>query len=476
MNRKALLATLIVLATSSMSQAQQAESPKEPVAVRSFNSRDADAVGMASILQDQFPGVAFSADPVSKTIFARIDGNDAKAVEKLILEVSERAREAQQVLQKKREAEQQRAVEDMRIAEKLAQEAISKPQLVLKRFDVRYIRASEAVPVLLQLGFEVSNISIMSLGNSILVRGPQDKLDEIAQVLELIDSAEDVEEQEVVVDGVRWDPGAAVVEGVRLDPANAVVQGRREEEWNVRREAEQLERARQNLKAESVQLSDLTQHLADAIQQSEEPERKKVVTELQNVIARQFGARLEMQRVQLKRLELELHQVRKNLAMQERLRAQIIEKRLAELMEASQGERKIQQQKERLQEAANSQRLAIEKAVQAQRASQAASQSQRELQKELAMVLEALSEEAARNGGQLKKREAELRKRVQQQYEELIQLQPDGQTSGKSSGSEADEPEEDGEEEEEQEVRVENGEASVIVEGHLFVEPKGVRF
>lgn len=283
--------------------------------VRMFSVDGANPETIARILADQFPDISFSADSDSSTVFARVDGDDSERVQKLINEVALRARDALEERQVKQEEERVEALKAFAEQRRSDDSEALKNGVRLQSFRLAHLPADEAARILHALGFD-ANANIAAFGTTLMMRGPGTAIDEVTQLLEQVDIAQET--------NASFEVEAEYYEEAELE--EIPVSMLRWQELNETREVD-FRRAQAELEGHSRELSQL-------IRKGTRPgQSEDLMRRLSAVVSEQFQLKLESERHEMKQIRRRLDQIAQRLELQERLAGRIIDQRVAQLIE-----------------------------------------------------------------------------------------------------------------------------------------------
>lgn len=416
---------LAVLLTSAMAVGQDlTPSERGVVPVKTFSTDAGNPETIARILGDQFPGIAFSADADSATVFARVDGTDADRVERLIAEISERANRA--LLERKaREAAARRSMQNQQEAE-MAE--MMDNVVVLKTYQLKHVPAEEAARILKSLAFD-GEANIAPFGSSLVIRGPESTFEQVSTLLKQIDVPQKETEALAAADVGQMDllkrnEPDLFAEFFQQMPDQSV-------------EAAELA-LNKRLQALSLMLRE-TPNASDA---------EMMKSDLLKIVQQQFRMKIERERRELAQIQRRLLQISNRLEMQDRLSDRIVRQRVDELL-ADDQELMIEQERERAsqrlkssQERAEVQhdaalfqldKLKLQQSRDAALKQKAETELQKERQvlEQLKAELETLGALQKRNAGKLDARIAEKQAVIEQAYNKLKQkLRPKESAEG----------------------------------------------
>lgn len=287
---------------------------RKPVPVKTFSADGADVKTLATILGDQFPGITFSVDQTSSTIFARVDGEDAEGVKAIIEELRMRAAEANDRRMKIEEKQNQELEAAYEIANSRTLQGESKSQL--RSFQLQHVSAEEAGRVLSLLDYDEKAV-VAVVGANLMVRASADALEEITEVLQQMDTPSKVSTQSDVL------LERAVQMMPDIEPALAVQRLRQLTERKVDADQRELK----ILQMQAVELAHEVRTNENAGQQ------EKLMQALHENVTHQFHKKLQQDRREMEQIRRRLDQISQRLEMQERLAGRIIDQRVQELLE-----------------------------------------------------------------------------------------------------------------------------------------------
>lgn len=309
-----ILIALAVATSTASAQLVEPAPPKPIVPVDTFSAEGADVDTLAKILGDQFSGIKFSADRVSSTIFARVDGEDADRVKRLIEEVRIRAVDANHRRQK---IEEQALKDDkaLRRAE-TETELQSDPLSQLQSYQLKHISADEAARVLSLLAYDEQAVVAVA-GSNLLVRASAGALDQISEVLKEMDrpSPPSAQPEQLFQRAVEM---ASDIEPAL--PAQRLRQFAEPDMNAAQREMKLLQLQALEL-AQEIQVNEHTGH------------HRELMEALHENVSQQFRQKLAQDRREMGQIRHRLDQISERLEMQERLADRIIDQRIQELIQ-----------------------------------------------------------------------------------------------------------------------------------------------
>lgn len=366
---------LAVLMTATVAAGQEATtSQKSIVPVNTFSTDEGNPETIARILGDQFPDIAFSADAESSTIFARVDGEDAERVERLISEISHRAA---------------RALSERRAWQAAEQAELESKTDVLKTYQLNHVPAVEAARILHTLGFD-AKANIAAVGSSLVMRGPASTFEQVAALLKEVDVPQEVNDfiENVTVDDV------GVLQ--RIDPR-----------WEVEVFKHSFEQEHQR---DDSDLEEKSQALSTMIRGNRDAGAiKRMRDELSKLVQQQFRMKMDRERRELDQIRRRLEKITQRLEMQERLTSQIVQQRVEQLIADDEG--MLMRQERELADQQQQQLRA--------RASESMRRDQKSALRQLETALQSLRAEELQRGERLKGEQAQLRERLEADYRVL---------------------------------------------------------
>jgi hypothetical protein len=192
------------------------------------------------------------------------------------------------------------------------------PANEIRVFKLQYVRSSETGPTLSQL-FDDVVITGDERTNSLIVRGTPEELEEIGALLKKLDESANVP-------GTRYVPGLRYQQAVR---GYAAALPRPTKQSPLQKEYQRLE-------GEITKTADMCRQLENDPTAVSDKRRDDLVEQLSQLITKAFDVRQEMRREDVQRLRDRLKQVETTVNKREEAKDEIIEHRVASLLDADQ--------------------------------------------------------------------------------------------------------------------------------------------